>query len=266
MLKKIVALMLSFLMIVLFVACGAPKNKSVARSIEDIKNSGKLIVATSADYPPYEFLTRDNGIQGLDIEIARIIAEELGVELQIDDMDFKDLLTVLEAGECDMVIAALTPDEERKKSVDFSEIYYLAKQSVVVRKADLDKYRTVEDFTGKTICAQSGSTQEDIAHEQFAGAEVTTLAKMGSLILELQTGRVEAIVMELPVAEMYATINPELAVSTVAIADTVASNAIAVAKGNGGLLEHINKVLATLDEKTVNDMARAAAALSENEL
>ena len=140
--------------------------KEVVSKIEQIKKSGKLILGTSADYPPYEFHKEIDGkdtIVGFDIEIAKEIAKDLGVELEIKDMDFDGLLLALNADKVDMVMAGMTPDPERIKVVDFSKIYYEAVHGVVINVANKDTFKTVEDLAGKKVGAQKGAVQEDIA-------------------------------------------------------------------------------------------------------
>jgi len=133
---------------------------AMSPSMKKIKESGKLILGTSADYPPFEFHKSINGkdtIVGFDIEIAKEIAKDLGVTLEIKDLKFDGLLAALDQGTVDIVIAGLTPTEDRAKSVDFSIQYYSADQSVVIRESDKGTLTTAESLKGKTIAVQKGS-------------------------------------------------------------------------------------------------------------
>ena len=134
--KKIIALILALAMVFSFTACGGGSSDSGKSVIDEIKAKGKLTVGTSADYPPYEFHTEIDGVDtivGFDIAIAKAIADDLGVELEIVDMSFDNLLMSLANGEFDMVIAAITSNEEREKAVDFSDPYLVSKNLILVK-------------------------------------------------------------------------------------------------------------------------------------
>ena len=145
MLRRTLAILAALMVIFPVVAGGAKDSKAVS-SLEKIKASGKIILGTSADYPPYEFHALVDGkdtIVGFDIELAKEIAKDLGVELEIKDMSFDGLLAALVSGNVDMVISGMTPTEERRQNVDFSEIYYQAVHGAVIRVADEAKYGKV---------------------------------------------------------------------------------------------------------------------------
>ena len=216
-------------------------------SIKAIKEKGKLVVGTSADYPPYEFKALIDGKQeivGFDIEIAKKIAEKLGVELEVKDMDFKVLIPTVKSGQIDIVIAGLSPNPEREKQIGLSQIYYDAVQTVLVRKADLDSYKSLDDLKGKKIGAQMGSIQEELA-KNIENSEVKALPLITALIVDLKTEKVDAIVMEKPVAEQYASNNEEFAVPQFEFEDEEKGASIGVKKENTDLLEFVNS---TLDE------------------
>lgn len=230
-------------------ASEAPAAPAAGPTMSKIKSNGKLILGTSADYPPYEFHASIDGkdtIVGFDIEVGKAIAKQLGVELEIQDMAFDGLLAALSAGSIDLVIAGMTPDEERKQSVDFSDIYYYAVQGVLVRTEDFDKYKTVESLKGKKVGVQKGTVQEKIGNEQLTGAEILGLTKIQPLVLELKTKKLDAVVMEKPVAEAYVRQFADLKVSDIPVKDDQGGSAIAVTKGNEDLLVIINGVLKTL--------------------
>jgi polar amino acid transport system substrate-binding protein len=258
-LTKLLALMLMICVAFTFAACGqkavnapdkAQGSTSVAKAetkLDQIKKAGKIVVGTSADYPPYEFKKAVNGkdeIVGFDIEIAKEIAKDLGVKLEIQDMKFEGLLPALATGNIDFVIAGMTPDEERKKSVDFTKIYYTASQGVMVRAEDKDKIKTIADLKGKKVGAQKSAIQEKIAKEQIADATLISLGKIPDLIMELKNKKVDALVVELPVASGYVANNKDLAISDVKVKDDTGGSAIAVKKGNKELVDAMD---ATLD-------------------
>ena len=257
--KKVVATALLGIMTMGFVGCRASDNTSVAGDkketkdlLETIQEKGKVVVGMSADYAPYEFHYIDeNGkdvIGGFDVDIANEIADALGVELVIQEMDFDALVAALPAGKVDLVISGMNPTEERAKVVDFSEIYYNSQHGILVRAEDVDKYKTFADLEGVKVGAQLGSTQEQIARSEIPNADLQLLNNVNNLILELKAGKVDAIIMEKPVAEMAIKSNPELAVGNPIYEDKTGGNAVGMAKNNPELLAKINEVIKELNE------------------
>ena len=252
--KKVVASALLGIMTMGFVGCGA-SNKSEKESkdlLETIQEKGKVVVGMSADYAPYEFHYIDeNGqdvIGGFDVDIANEIANSLGVELVIQEMDFDALVAALPAGKIDLVVSGMNPTEERAKVVDFSEIYYNSQHGILVRSEDVDKYKTFADLEGAKVGAQLGSTQEQIGRSEVPNADLQLLNNVNNLILELKAGKVDAVIMEKPVAEMAVKSNPELAVGTPIYEDKTGGNAVGMAKNNPELLAKINEVIKELNE------------------
>ena len=255
-LKRIIAVSLIFsATTVLFTGCG--------------KKADKIVVGTSADYPPYEFHKEINGkdtIVGFDIDIAKEIAKDLGVELEIKDMEFGGLLADLKTDKVDFVLAGMTPDAERALEVDFSTIYYNAEHGLVINKKDIDKYKTISDLKGKTIGVQKGSIQEDIANEQIESAQIKALGKVSNLMLELKSGKVDAVVVEQPVANAYVKNNDALHMTDITFKDEEGGSAVAVKKGNKELLESINKTIERLiKENKVEEFVINANEMMDNE-
>lgn len=254
--KKVIAAVMLGVMTMGFVGCGASSNKASDNNstdlLETIQEKGKLVVGMSADYAPYEFHYIDeNGkdvIGGFDVDIANEIASALGVELVIQEMDFDALVSALPAGKVDVVISGMNPTEERAKVVDFSDIYYNSQHGILVRTEDADKYKTFADLEGAKVGAQLGSTQEQIAKAEIPNADLQLLANVNNLILELKSGKVDAIVMEKPVAEMAVKNNPDLAVGEPTYEEKTGGNAVGVAKNNPELLAKINEVINELNE------------------
>ena len=253
--KKVVASALLGIMTMGFVGCGASDNKSATGTkdlLEKIQENGKVVVGMSADYAPYEFHYIDeNGkdvIGGFDVDIANEIANSLGVELVIQEMDFDALVAALPVGKIDLVISGMNPTEERAKVVDFSEIYYNSQHGILVRSEDVDKYKTFADLEGIKVGAQLGSTQEQIARNEIPNADLQLLNNVNNLILELKAGKVDAVIMEKPVAEMATKSNPELAVGNPIYEDKTGGNAVGMAKNNPELLAKVNEVIKELNE------------------
>ena len=248
--KKILAFVLAFCIIAaLFVSCSAPKKDGGDTSLKDIKDKGVLVVGTSADYAPYEFHIMDGGVDkivGFDIDLAQAIADALGVKLEIQDADFDGLLSYMNAGKVDIVIAGLSPSPERAQQCDFSDLYYLAEQGVLIKKDKLDVYTSFDALKGLDVGAQMGTIQEDILNEQVPDANPVIIKKIPDLVLELQNNKVDAVIMEVPVAEGYAKRDSSLVVANIKIDFDGEGSAIAVKKGSKSLLDEINKVIADL--------------------
>lgn len=215
--------------------------------LNSIKKSGKLVVGTSADYPPLEFTASENGktkYVGVDIELARQIAKDMGVKLVIKNMSFDSLLVALETGKVDMVISAMTPTAERKKSVAFSEIYYQPSgEFFLLNRKDKDKYDTIKKLRGQTVGAQTGSIQYDEIQKQMKSSKVKGLGKINNLVLALQSGKVQAVLMEELTAKAYAQNNKNLVAVKSDIKDSQSGNAVAIAKGQDDLVAQVNKTI-----------------------
>lgn len=239
--KKLIAVILALALAAL--GCAGCSSKKM------LGDSTKLVIGTSADFPPYEFHIMQDGkdtIVGFDIALAQAIADKLGVELVIQDMNFDNILTDLAAGKIDLGIAGFSPDPERSKSVDFSDLYYVGGQCLMIRKADVDKYKSYADFDGLQVGAQSGSIQAGLLTTNTPNASPVLLQSIGNLILELQSGKIEACYMEKVVAENYVKAYSDLTIAwDVEYADA-AGSAVAIRKGNDDLTKVVNEVIAEL--------------------
>ncbi|WP_105177350.1 MULTISPECIES: ABC transporter substrate-binding protein [Clostridium] len=258
-LKKLGLVVAIGAMAISIVGCAGNKNtagskdgKETASVLEAIKQKGKLVVGTSADYPPYEFHKEVDGkdqIVGFDISIAKSLAEDLGVELQINDMDFDGLLIALQAGKVDMVFAGMTPTAERKENADFSDIYYTAQHGVIVRKGEEGNIKSIDDLKDKKIGVQKGSIQERLANEKIPDAQKKALGKVTDLVLDLKNNKVDAILVELPVAEFNCEKNSDIALTSVILEDSEGGAAIAMSKGSDDLKNEINKTIQKLKDE-----------------
>jgi ABC-type amino acid transport substrate-binding protein len=235
-------------------------------ALEAIKKAGKLVVGTSADYAPYEFHVMIDGkdtIVGFDIDIIKEVAKDLGVTLHVQDIAFDGLLQALNSKKIDLVISGMTPTEERKKSVDFSKVYYTARQSMIVRKTDVNTYTTVNSLKGRSIGVQLSSTQEELAKEFFPESRTVSLGKIYDLILELKNNKVDAVILELPVAQGYVLNNNDLVIASVPLPQDEGGSAIAVRKGSETLLQSIDKTLTRLmNDGSIDTFVRKANELN----
>lgn len=249
-----------FIIIVLVILayCFLPTLQASAadNSLEKIKSKGTLVIGTSADFPPYEFHATIDGqdeIVGMDISIAKKIAEDLNVKLEIQDMGFDSLLPALEVNKVDLILAGMSPSEERKQSVDFSDVYYTGGQNIVVRPSDKEVYDSKDSLVKKKVGVQTGSLQETLAKEQMPESSILSLSKITDLILALKTNKIEAIIMEKPSAMAYVSNDTGLATfdGGFELAEGEQGIAIAVKKGSESLIASINESLSNIKEQNL---------------
>ncbi|NLY08420.1 MAG: transporter substrate-binding domain-containing protein [Tissierellia bacterium] len=248
--KKLFIFTLIMVIIISAVGCGSSTaNKG---KVDSIKEKGVLKLGTEAGYPPFEFTIIKDGnpeIVGIDIEIAKLIAKELGVELEVVDMDFNSLLAALSVGDVDIVLAGMNPSEERRQSVDFSDIYYADKQVMLVRTADKDTLTSIDDFKGKTIGAQMGTIPAKVAEEIFKESEFQFLAEIANLVMELKAGTIDGVVLGFPTATAYDNAHDDIFMPDFVVGSSEEDGvAAAVAKDNKEFLDIVNKVLNTIME------------------
>ena len=218
---------------------------------DNIIKNGELVVGLSADYPPYEFHATVDGkdkIVGFDIAIAQKIADDLGVKLKIEELGFDALLGSMKTGKIDLIISGMSPTPERLQEVNFSNPYMLVEQKVIIRKEDLAKFKTTADFNGVGVAAQKQTTQEELAQTELTGSKVMSLQKVPEMILNLQNKKVDALVLEGPVAEAYLSQDPNLAAAEVKFANGAKETAVAIPKEATVLEEKINASLKTIED------------------
>jgi polar amino acid transport system substrate-binding protein len=245
---------------------GSAPEKKMSK-LEKIKAAGKLVVGTSADYPPYEFHLlndKEGDLVGIDIDIAKVIASELGVQLEVKDLIFSRIFQALDSGQIDMAIAGLSPTEERKKVASFSDVYYQAIQCVIIRKENAERIKTIEDLRGKKIGVQKDSIQEDMAKGQIHGAEFDIRETIEELIIILDKGLVDGIILEKPVGDSYVRRNKNFtSIKCEEKFDNLLGSAIAVKKGDDDLLKEINRILGKLiKEDKIEEFVESAKMLS----
>ena len=266
--KKITALLLGTAMMLSLAACGSSSSVSESTASSEASstseaasteasaetagelttvNAGKLTMSTNAAFPPYE-MTDDNGnYVGIDIEVAQAIADKLGLELQVDDMDFDAALLAAQSGKSDMVMAGVTVTEERQTVMDFSNTYATGIQVVIVPE-DSD-IASIDDMTGKMIGVQRGTTGDlycsaSVEDGGFGEENVTPYDNGLTAVQALMNGQVDCVVIDNAPAQEFVAANPGLK-----ILDTEYANeeyAIGVAKGNTQLLDAINGALEEL--------------------
>ena len=259
--KKLTALMLSSAMMLSLAACGGSAStetvSSEAASSEAVSteeaasadaaavttvNAGKLTMSTNAAFPPYEMTTDAGDFEGIDIEVAGAIAKKLGLELQVDDMDFDAALLAAQNGKSDMVMAGVTVTDERLKVMDFSDTYAEGIQSIIVPE-DSD-IASADDLAGKIIGTQRGTTGYIYCTDDFGEDSVVAYDDGLTAVQALNNGQVDAVVIDNAPAKEFVAANPGLKILDAAYAQE--DYAIGVAKGNTELLNAINGALEEL--------------------
>lgn len=260
--KKFVALMLALVMVLALCACGGSndnKDNGEAKdystmTLDQLKaeiktvTEGKLTVATSPDFAPYEFyVADDNGeykIVGFDMALAQHIADKLGLELEVVPMDFDGTINELGAKKCDLGMAGYSPDPDREGLMNFSNVYYTGGQSFVCTKKTADKFPSLEAANNAdyTIGAQVGSIQAGLAKDNTPDANIVELAKVTDIVADLLAGKMDGAFIETAVAETYAKNYPDLQVIYPVPYDKEGS-VIGVNKDNDALLAAVNLII-----------------------
>lgn len=228
--------------------CGAEESGSL---YEQIQERGTLRVGMNAEFAPYEFhMNIDNKDQvvGLDVSLAQAIADDLGVDLEIQEMEFSPLIQNLNAGQVDIVISALVPSEERKQQVDFSDIYFYDSNVALISADKADQFRSIEDLMGTRICYQLGSYQEAITKEVFGDEELTVLDSTNTILLGIQADQIDAFITSTIVAEQAMAASPDnyTCIESDQLQTDTDGCAVAVPKGEEDLVEKINETIQRL--------------------
>ena len=259
--KKALSLMTAAALVLSLAACGSTASSEAASS--DAASSeaasseaasetetaelstvepGKLIMSTNAAFPPYEMTTDSGEFEGIDIETAQAIADKLGLELQIDDMDFDAALLAVQQGKADMVMAGVTVTDERQNVMDFTDSYATGIQSIIV-KEDSD-IASVDDLAGKKIGTQRGTTGYLYCSDDFGDENVVAYDNGLTAVQMLNNGQVDCVVIDNAPAKEFVAANPGLKLLDTAYVEE--DYAIGVGKGNTELKDAINTALEEL--------------------
>ena len=229
-------------------SAAAEGTASATPTLDAIRERGQLILGTESTYPPFEFIVIENGQSvgaGFDVMLAQKIAEKLGVTLVTSEMAFDSLIPAIQAGTID-IAASMTPTDERKQAVDFSENYYETSNVFLVLKGEECNFTSAESFDGKTIGAQVGTAQNDLVVNDMTNAQSLLLPKVTTLVQELKTGNIDAICMEKPAGDIYAAAYPDLVIADYVVADAAGGVAFPAAKGQDDLIAFINETIEEL--------------------
>ena len=258
--KKALSLMTAAALVLSLAACGSTASSEAASS--DAASSeaasseaasetetaelstvepGKLIMSTNAAFPPYEMTTDSGEFEGIDIETAQAIADKLGLELQIDDMDFDAALLAVQQGKSDMVMAGVTVTDERQNVMDFTDSYATGIQSIIVPEGS--DIASPDDLAGKKIGTQRGTTGYIYCSDDFGDDAVVAYDDGLTAVQALKNGQVDAVVIDNAPAEEYVAANPGLVILDTSYAEE--DYAIGMAKGSA-LEDAVNAALEEL--------------------
>jgi len=243
--KKLVLSILVLTLAFAVVGCGGEQD-----TWEQIQDEEKLTIGMSADYKPFEYTDEDGQIIGFDVDIAKAIGEKLGVEVEFVDTAFDGLIPGLKSGKYDLIMSAMTITEKRAKAVDFTDPYFNAGQVVAVT-ADNDNIQSVEDLEGKKVGTQLGTTGDLKVSEMENIEQIKRYEKIPQAFIDLNNGRIDAVVNDLPVTAAYILTNPE--VKIVGKPFTTENYGIAARPGDEQLLTEINTALQEVKEDGTYD-------------
>lgn len=255
--------------------------------LKDILDKGQIVLATSPDYPPSEFVDDQGNVKGSDIMLAQYIANSLGVDLKVETMDFNAVLTAVDTGKVDIGISGFGYKADRAEQFELSHGYQsssvAAHHTILVPAEKADEYKSLADFSGKKIDTQANSLQEMYVTDQIPDADLQKVATLDQAILELQTGKIDAIALDSTTAKNYAETSDGMFVSVYEkngvefdlsqYADE-SGNVAAVKKGETSLIDAVNQVIDSLatsgkyESNLYTDMYYAAcdaAGVSPNE-
>ena len=240
--KKLIALALAFAMIL---TCSF----ALADRLADIQAAGKIVIATSPDWPPYEYIDDDGNIVGTDVLMMQWIAEQLGVELEIQPLAFDACLAAVGRGDVDLMVAGLTFDEERLNAMELTGIYWNeGDQGLLVKKGTGASYNSAEAFAGKVVAAQNGTNQQIMVEEQLTGATLELITKIPDGVNMVKNGRVDALAVPKTVYDSVLAENDDLEVSEFAF-DFEGGNYIASVKGEEALTEKIQELIDQINDE-----------------
>ncbi len=236
--KTTAVLLVLFLLAALLAACGSTKGSPLAQ----IQKSGKLTIATSPDFPPFESLSSDGKVEGIEIDLLEMICSELGVELDIQQMDFDSVLPGVQAGKFDMGVSGISVTEKRQKNVLFTDPYCLAAQAIVVVEGS--SVTSKADLDGKIVSVQTGTTAESFCNEN--GYKVSSFQANNDAQSALVQGKVDAwVIDDLTAADMVKAYNAENDVKLVVLDEPMTTEpyALAMAFGSEDTVAKINEIL-----------------------
>ena len=246
--KKIVSIILSLVMVFSLVACGS----STTATSNEGGATEKFVVATNAEFPPYEYKEGQDFV-GIDIDIINAIADKLGKKLDIMDIAFDAVLPAVVSGKADLAASGITITEDRKQNVDFSIPYTKAVQMVIVTEES--EIKSVDDLAGKKIGVQQGTTGDLYCTDDFGESSMVRYSKIADGVLPLKNGQIDCLVIDDQVA--INVVQNNTGIKTLETAYAEEEYAFAVQKGNQELLNVVNEVINELESSGKLDDIKA---------
>lgn len=241
--KKMYALISILLLVLILAACGSSGDGA---SGDEGSDSGKTYsVATDNNFVPFEFLDEETGeMEGFDMDLIRAIADEAGIDIEIESMKFDGVVTGMQSERYDIGIAGMTITEEREETIDFSDPYYDAGLMLAVQ-AENDEIKSEDDLAGKKVATRSGTTSETYLKENHPDAEVVTFPGIVEAYMDLQSGRVDAVMYDVPNVQYYVANDSKGKLKTAGDILQGEQYGIAFPKGSE-LVDDVNEALQTL--------------------
>ncbi|MCI8497423.1 MAG: amino acid ABC transporter substrate-binding protein [Clostridiales bacterium] len=237
--KRLLALCLALCMVMGLAACSGGNS-----AVSAIKDKGTMTIALESGFAPFEYAEGEN-IVGIDIDIAKYIADKWDVELEVQDMNFDTALASVSTGAADLGLSGISKTEERDKNMDFSNPYFESNQLIVVKEGSGIKSK--DDLVGKKVGAQGGTTGETLAQEFLGEDNVASYDKYAVAVQDLINGQIEAIVMDAYPAQAAVKANGG---KIVALEEALGKDSycIAVKEGNSDLVEALNEILKEMND------------------
>lgn len=237
-LKKVISVGLVLACTLSLAACGSKKEESSKKEEKE-----KLVMATNAEFPPYEYYEGDD-IVGIDADFAKAIADKLGMELEITDMAFDSIVPAVQSGKADIGVAGMTVDPDRQKQVDFTDSYYTGRQVIIVKEDS--SIASPDDLAGKKIGVQQGTTGDIYTTDDYGDENIERFNKGMEAVLSLTQGKVDAVVIDDQPAKTFVEQNKGLKILETEYVEE--DYAIILKKGNDELTKKINEAIASLKE------------------
>lgn len=247
--KLVLTVMAAAVLSVMMAGCGQKKDVS---GVDD----GKIVVGTNAEYEPFEYLDENGELAGFDIELMNAIAEKAELEIEWVDMAFDSLIGSMEAGNVEMIAAAIGPTAERERSCDFSDVYYSGYQSIMTLAGT--EYKTFEELSGKVIAVLEGSMSDMIASGEnqdygiVEAGEVKRFKNATQAVQELENGAADAVITDAIIAEKFVNDRGGALIAN-QVDGTGEDSVFAIKKGDTKLTDAVNQALQELKDDGTYD-------------
>ncbi|MBG9983658.1 amino acid ABC transporter substrate-binding protein [Aerococcaceae bacterium DSM 111022] len=241
------------------VTLASPVVTAEASTLQEIQDKGEIVVGMNAEFAPFEWVEMIDGspeYQGIDIDLAQLIADELDVELVIDNRSFDGLIPALNSKRIDAIISGMSYTEEREKQVDFSIPYYNSQSRFAVQKDADGEFTSIEDFNGKRVGVLRASVQETYLKENYPEIEIVSIPANGDLLESLKANKVDAILMdEITLYQFENNYADDMTITDLIVTFESDGIAVAMTKDNEGLTEEVNQIIEqALEDGTIDQI------------